>query len=66
VKVLGELRNAAVSIEQNRVVMVALGDRQDDIDLEPQRRFGETVNEDLVGERIGTEQELALCAASRE
>lgn len=46
--------------------MVALGDGQDDVDLEPLCGVGQIVREHLVGQRVGPEQELALGAATRE
>jgi hypothetical protein len=55
-----------VSVEQDRVVMVALGDGQDDVDPEPLCCLGQAVGEHLVGQRVGPQQELALGTATRE
>jgi hypothetical protein len=66
VKVFRELWDSAVSIEEDCMVMIALGDGQDDLDLEPLRCLGETVREHLVGEPVGAQEELALRAPPRE
>ena len=63
---LRELWDSSMSIEEDRMVMVALGDRQDDVDLETLCCLDQAVREHLVGQCVRPEQELALGAAARK
>ena len=57
---------ATVAIEEIRVVVVGHLLRDDELDLVTLRRFGEAVRKRVVRVRVRAEQELSLCAATRE
>jgi hypothetical protein len=66
VEVLDELRVATATVEEHRVVMVGLGHGEEDVDPEALCRLPEAVDERVVGDRIGPEQELTLGAPASE
>src|ERR1043165_1123074 len=61
---LEELRVSAFAVVDHRVVVVTHRAGQQDLDLAPQRRCDQAVQERIVGRRVGAKQELALRAAT--
>ena len=62
---LDERIAVAVAVIEHGVVMIGLGDRQEDVDAVLLGGHTEAVRERVVGLVIGSEQELALRAATR-
>jgi hypothetical protein len=64
VEILDELRAPTIAIEDGRVVMVRLRDRQHDLDPEAGGGNRQAVDERVVGRVVGAQQKLPLRAAT--
>ena len=65
-KVAGKIRESAVRIVDDGVVMVAHREPTDDLDVESLSGFAEAIKKSLIGLVVRTQQELSLRAAARD
>ena len=65
-KVGDELDHAPESIEERDVVMVGHLLRDDELDLESLRRFGEAIHKRVVRFGVGSQQKLPLRSTTRQ